>query len=178
MYKPSLIWDILVWVILLILSRIIQDRLDNMLPKLISSYHFGFIKGTSIIENVLLFRELVTDITKEGSMLMLSLNWTQLKHVIYCLGFFLMNVLRKMGFGSRSIDIIWRIIANNYYSVLINGQSCSFSHPTRGMKQGDPRSLSLFILEVEVLFDLPWVHIISNVFQLRWCVYRALLYWF
>lgn len=45
-----------------------------MLPKLISSYHFGFIKGTSIIENVLLFRELVTDITKEGSMLMLSLN--------------------------------------------------------------------------------------------------------
>lgn len=37
-----------------ILSRIIHNRLENILPNLISSNQSGFVKGRSIIENVLL----------------------------------------------------------------------------------------------------------------------------
>lgn len=49
-----------------ILSRVIHDRLVKVLPRLISSNQSGFVKGRSIIENVLLAQELVTDITKRG----------------------------------------------------------------------------------------------------------------
>lgn len=64
---------------------------------------------------------------------------------------FLAAVLRRMGFDEIFIDKIWRLLANNWYSILIKGQACGFFHSTRGVKQGDPLSLSLFIIMVEVL---------------------------
>lgn len=47
--------------------------------------------------------------------------------------------------------MVWRLVANNWYSVLVNGQAHGFFHCTRGVKQGDPLSLALFILTSEVL---------------------------
>lgn len=41
--------------------------------------------------------------------------------------------------------------ANNWNSILINGQSYGFFHSTRGVKQGDPLSPALFILMEEAL---------------------------
>lgn len=49
------------------------------------------------------------------------------------------------------IDVIWRLISNTYYSILLNGQSVGFFHSTRGVKQGDPLFPALFILSVEVM---------------------------
>ncbi|KAK6782057.1 hypothetical protein RDI58_019853 [Solanum bulbocastanum] len=60
-------------------------------------------------------------------------------------------VLRKMGFDEVFIDMVWRIMANNWYSIIINGKRHGFFHSTRGLKQGDPLSLALFILGAEML---------------------------
>lgn len=43
-------------------------------------------------------------------------------------------VLRKMGFGEVFIDMVWRIMANNWYSVIVNGFRHGYFHPTRGLK--------------------------------------------
>lgn len=37
-----------------IISRILNDWLEGVLPKLISQNQYGFVKGTSITKNVLL----------------------------------------------------------------------------------------------------------------------------
>lgn len=56
-----------------------------------------------------------------------------------------------MGFDANMLDMIWRLIANNCYSMLINGQSHSCFHSTRGVKQGDLLSHALLILSTKVL---------------------------
>lgn len=61
------------------------------------------------------------------------------------------KILENFGFDGDVVDKIWRLVANNWYSVLINGQAHGFFHSIREVKQGDPLFLSLFILSAKVL---------------------------
>lgn len=51
---------------------------------------------------------------------------------------FLIMVLRRFGFSEVLIDMIWRLVSGNWYSVLVNGQTYGFFRSSRGVKQGDP----------------------------------------
>ena len=55
-----------------------------------------------------------------------------------------------MGFDEVFIDMMWRIMANNSYSIIVNGKMYGFFHSSRGLKQGDPLSPALFISGEEV----------------------------
>lgn len=105
-----------------IFSRVIHESLVGLLPNLISDEQSGFVKGRSIIENVLLTQEIITDIrlrTKVGPNVVIKLDMTKTYDRLSWL--FLTNVVRKMCFDERFISLIFGIISNNWYSVLING---------------------------------------------------------
>lgn len=103
-----------------ILSKIIHDRLEKLLPKLISTNQFVFVKERSNTKNVLLAQKLITDIRERGkpSNIIIKIDFPKAYDGVSL--FFLMKVLRKMGFSNNVIDMVWRLISNNYYSILIN----------------------------------------------------------
>lgn len=49
------------------------------------------------------------------------------------------------------IDIIWRLISDNWFSMIINGDPYGYFHSSKGLRHGDPPSPGLFILVSEVL---------------------------
>lgn len=60
-------------------------------------------------------------------------------------------VLEGMSFDANVVDNVWRLVGNNWYSVLINENAYGFFHSPRGVKQGDLSSPALFILIPEIL---------------------------
>lgn len=49
------------------------------------------------------------------------------------------------------IGVVFFIVSNNWYYVLINGQPYGFFKSTGGVKQGDPLSPTLFILVAQAM---------------------------
>nr|XP_016450038.1 PREDICTED: uncharacterized protein LOC107774897 [Nicotiana tabacum] len=111
----------------------------------------GFVKWRSIFENILLTQEIVTVIRLRGKPANVVIKLDMAKAYDRVSWKYLMHVLRKIGFAECFINMIWNLISNNWYSVLINGQASGFFHSTKGVKKGDPLSPSLFILSSEVL---------------------------
>lgn len=105
-----------------VFSRVIHESLVGYLPNLISNEQVGFVKGGSIVKNVLFSQEIITNIrlrTKAGPNVVIKLDMRKAYDTLSWL--FLTKVLRKMGFEERFIGMIFGIVDNNLYSVLLNG---------------------------------------------------------
>lgn len=64
---------------------------------------------------------------------------------------FLMDVLRKFGFGSKFINSIKACISEPWIAPLVNGRATDFFKASRGLRQGCPLSPLLFVLQAFVL---------------------------
>ena len=70
---------------------------------------------------------------------------------------FLLFVLKKFGFGENSIHKVYgiKVLLNKQQSCVINGGfTTQYFNLEQGARQGDPISAYIFILALEVLFEL------------------------
>ena len=64
---------------------------------------------------------------------------------------FLLQTMIRLGFDERWVKLAMKTVSTAMYSILINGEPKGFVQPLRGIKQGYPLSLYLFLLCVEVI---------------------------
>ncbi|XP_024172190.1 uncharacterized protein LOC112178246 [Rosa chinensis] len=64
---------------------------------------------------------------------------------------FLLRVLLAFGFDRTFVNWVHCVLKSAHLSILVNGQSCGFFTCSRGVRQGDPLSPTLFCLAEEVL---------------------------
>ncbi|XP_071926046.1 uncharacterized protein [Coffea arabica] len=134
-----------------VISKILSCRLAKVLPHIISPQQSDFVQGRQMADNFLLAQELLNDIKKpnRGGNVMLKLDMMKAYDRVSWL--FLIQVLRRFGFSEIWIDMIWRLISNVWFSVIVNGLPHGFFKSSRAVRQDDPISPALFVISAEVL---------------------------
>ncbi|XP_071940073.1 uncharacterized protein [Coffea arabica] len=99
-----------------VISKTLAARVAKVLPSIISPQQSGFVKGRQIFDNFLLAQELVSDIHRKnrGGNVVLKLDMAKAYDRVSWP--FLLQVLRRFGFGEVWIDMIWRLISNVWFS--------------------------------------------------------------
>eukprot|EP00253_Pinus_taeda_P022475 PITA_22475 len=133
-----------------LVSKIIANRLKNILPDIIPENQGGFIKGRKILDNIVLVQEAVHSScqrNEKGLVIKLDLAnaFDRVRHE------FLFVVMKKPGFSTVFINWVKACIASPWIAPLVNGRSTNFFQASRGLRQGCPLSPLLYAVQASVL---------------------------
>ncbi|KAL0402473.1 UNVERIFIED_CONTAM: LINE-1 retrotransposable element O protein [Sesamum latifolium] len=129
-----------------ITSKVLASRLKTLFPTIISESQSAFIPGRLITDNVLVAYEINHYLAHKygGKAGYASLKLDLSKAYDRVEWIFLERVLLRLGFHPDFISLIKLCVSTTSYSIVLSGQKFGYSHPERGLRQGNPLSLSSF----------------------------------
>ena len=133
-----------------ILTKVLANRLEKVLPKIINPDQTGYVKGRYIGENIRLIQDLMFHLDKENSPGIAvfvdfrkafdTIEWNYLK-----------KALTLFNFGPDFLQWFKTVYSNISSCILNNGHASHFFSLTRGVKQGCPLSGLLFVIGLDLL---------------------------
>ena len=150
-----------------IISKILANRLKKVLPKIISPLQSAFVPNRNIQDKSILAHELIhTFKNKKGKRALCFSKWTWKKHLIKWKGSFLGPSWRSWGLMILGLVRLKPASPLLLFSILINGSPFGLISPAKRLRQRDPFSSFLFILESKVLSRLMYHE--ASLGHLKW----------
>ena len=133
-----------------IFTKAITKRLEKIMPSIINPSQTCSIKGRQLYHHTLLIREIISQ-AKLNKKPVYILTFDQEKAFDQVNWEYLDMVLKKFNFPEAFITMIKTMYNDIESTILINGNLTSFFKVNRGLRQGCPLSLILYILISETL---------------------------
>ena len=134
----------------------VANRLRKVLPNIISEHQSSFVKDRLISDNILVAFETLHCMkhhkSRKTGYMTLKLDMRKAYDMVEWS--FLGELMRRMGFTERWINLIMLCVTTVTYSILVNGEPKGLIHPSRGIRQRYPLSPFLFLLCTKGLHGL------------------------
>jgi len=138
-----------------IVTKTIVARLRPYLENLISPFQSAFVLGRKGIDNVVIVQELIHSISRrKGTVGYMAIKIDLEKAYDKLEWSFIRERLMGINLPQDLIDLIMSCVCSVSSSVLFNGGNLETFYPSRGIRQGEPLSLYLFIICMEYLSQL------------------------
>lgn len=133
-----------------ILSKALANRMQKIMPDIISEEQAGFMKGRFIRDNILTLQTIIEylhDTGQEALLLAVDIQraYDEISHEA------LWNILDYFNYGPEFISFVQTLYKFSKCSVTSNGWISQQFNTTVGVKQGDPISSFLFLNVMQVL---------------------------
>ena len=142
-------------VIYKLVSKVPANRLQGVLPGIILENQSAFQAWRLITDNILMAYETLHYMKHQpgkGGFMALKLDMSKAYDRVEWS--FLKQIMLRMGFHEKWVDLMMMCITSVSFSLLINGEPFENIVPTRGIRQGNPISPYLFLLCSEGLHAL------------------------
>ena len=139
-----------------IFSKLLANWLKKVLPHIITEHQSTFTKNRLISDNILVAFETLHCMQRynPGTFRCMALKLDMSKAYDRVEWSLLEELIWKMGFHERWINLTMVCVKTVTYSILVNGKPRGLIHPSRGNRQGDPLSPFIFLLCTEGLNGL------------------------
>ncbi|KAK4258548.1 hypothetical protein QN277_004989 [Acacia crassicarpa] len=137
------------------LSKVLVNRIKDILPLVIAPTQCSFVPGRHSSDNIIVAQEVIhtmRSMRKKKGFLAIKIdlekaydrvNWN-----------FVLNCLQELNLPSRLTEVIEQCISSPTMQLLWNGDKAEVFIPSRGVRQGDPLSPYLFVICMEKLAHL------------------------
>nr|KYP48048.1 LINE-1 reverse transcriptase isogeny [Cajanus cajan] len=138
-----------------ILTKVLAQRLRQVMGKLVHPNQCSFIPHRHSKDNIIIFQEVIHSMRyKSGNKGWMAIKIDLEKAYDRLKWNFVKDTLQDIGLPQIFVNLIWASILSPRLRMVWNGEALEEFTPSRGIRQGGPISPYLFVLCMERLFQL------------------------